>query len=48
MRGLLRSLYIRHAAANPTKNVAAVAAHVVASEMKKGDVSAGRITVLLW
>jgi hypothetical protein len=38
--------YIRRAAAKPSRNVAAVAAQVVASEISSGDGSIGSVTVL--
>jgi hypothetical protein len=38
---------IVHAASNPRKKVAAVAAQVVASEISSGDKSIGGVTVLL-
>jgi hypothetical protein len=39
--------YISRAANNPRKKVAAVAAHVVASEMNNGEGSIGGVKVLL-
>jgi hypothetical protein len=46
-RGPPTTPYISRAANKPKKNVATVAAHVVASEINSGDGSKGSVTVPL-